>query len=166
MLQGLVYHAHHRPLTAPVAALLDLSATLHRKTPQSIPTPSSVIRRLASSSLLGGGRGSISPSLASIADAFVIPPIHVDQVAEAICTTLDSRNGIKGVVADGLARRKIEVALWFSCIVVLRLIASSSLNSAIMLHQTEWMHEFSVHTGPPNLYRPLAVAIPAIGRII
>jgi len=98
VLQGLVYHAHYRPLTTPAAALLDLSATLHRKAPQGVPTPSSVIRTLGSTSLLGGDRGSISSSLESIANAFVIPPIHVDQVGEAICTTLDSKNGIRGVV--------------------------------------------------------------------
>ena len=109
MLQGLVYHAHHRPLTTPAAALLDLSATLHRKAPEFIPTPSSVIRTLASSSLLGGGHGSISSSLESIANAFVIPPIHVDQVAEAICNALDSRNGIKGVVNT---RRMRELIGW------------------------------------------------------
>jgi len=96
--KGLVYHAHYRPLTTPAAALLDLSATLHRKAPRGVPTPSSVIRALASTNLLGGGRGPISSSLESIANAFVIPPIHVDQVAEAICATLDSKNGIRGVV--------------------------------------------------------------------
>jgi len=93
---SLVYHAHHRPLTTPAAALFDLSATLHRKAPQFIPTPSNIIRTLASSSLLRGGP--ISSSLESIANALVIPPIHVDQVAEAICATLDSTNGIEGVV--------------------------------------------------------------------
>jgi hypothetical protein len=108
-LQGLVYHAHYRPLTTPAATLLDLSATLHRKVPQGIPTPSSVIRTLASTNLLGGGRGTISSSLESIANAFVIPPIHVDQVAEAICTTLDSRSGIKGVVDT---RRMRELIGW------------------------------------------------------
>jgi nucleoside-diphosphate-sugar epimerase len=106
---SLVYHAHYRPLTTPAAALLDLSAMLHRKVPQGIPTPSSVIRTLASTSQYCCGRGTVSSSLESIANAFVIPPIHVDQVAEAICATLDSRSGIKGVVDT---RRMRELIGW------------------------------------------------------
>jgi hypothetical protein len=96
--QGLVYHAHYRPLTTPIAALLDLSATLHRKAPGGIPTPSSVARTLSR-------HGS---SLESIANALVIPPIHVDQVAEAICVVLEPRNGIRGVVDTGCMRELIS----------------------------------------------------------
>lgn len=45
---GLVYHAYQRPLTTPAAALFDLSATVHAKVPQSIPTPSKILRSLGS----------------------------------------------------------------------------------------------------------------------
>ncbi|GLB34904.1 putative NAD dependent epimerase/dehydratase family protein [Lyophyllum shimeji] len=88
---SLVYHAHHRPLTTPAAVLLDLSATLHSKVPPTLPTPSSVLRHLASTLPF--------TSLQSIANALSIPPIHVDHVAEAICAALDSSsNPIRGVV--------------------------------------------------------------------
>jgi len=45
---GLVYHAHQRPLMTPAAVLFDLSATVHAKIPQTIPTPSSILRSLGS----------------------------------------------------------------------------------------------------------------------
>ena len=106
--EGLVYHAHHRPLTTPAAAILDLCATLHRKSPPGIPTPSSILRSLGSSGLFGGGE-SIGSPLQSIADALAIPPIHVDHVADAICAALDSRNGVQGVVN---VRRMRELIGW------------------------------------------------------
>lgn len=97
MNQGLVYHAYYRPLTTPAAAFFDLSAAIHRKLPQGLPTPSGILRSLgsiyesSSSSHLGS-------SLDSLANALTIPPIHVDHVAEAICITLDPTNDIRGVV--------------------------------------------------------------------
>lgn len=39
-----------------------------------------------------------SPSLNSIANAMVIPPIHVDHVAEAVCITLEAGEEVQGVV--------------------------------------------------------------------
>jgi len=45
---GLVYHAHQRPLTTPAAVLFDLSATVHAKVPQTIPTSSKILRSLGS----------------------------------------------------------------------------------------------------------------------
>ena len=44
-----------------------------------------------------------------MANALVIPPIHVEQVAKAICYALDSRNGIRGIVDT---RRMREVIGW------------------------------------------------------
>lgn len=44
-----------------------------------------------------------------MADALVIPPIHVDHVADAICAALDSRNGVRGVVN---VRRMRELIGW------------------------------------------------------
>ncbi|KAF8197449.1 mitochondrial protein [Pholiota molesta] len=109
---SLVYHAHLRPLTTPAAALLDLSATIHRKLPEGIPTPSNILRSLGSLR-----RSTTHPSteydinaaspLESIANALTIPPIHVDHVADAICVSLDSRNDVRGVVGVGRMRELI-----------------------------------------------------------
>jgi hypothetical protein len=99
-----VYHAHHRPLTSPVAALLDLSASLHSKVPSSIPTPSGVLRLLGSTLSPPG-----SSSLDSVANALTIPPIHVQHVAEAICAALDPARDVRGVVS---VRRMRELIGW------------------------------------------------------
>ncbi len=79
---GLVYHAHFRPLSTPLAALLEFSAQMHAKVPKAIPTPSSILRRLG---------------LESVPNALTIPPIHVDHVGEAICAALENET-VKGVV--------------------------------------------------------------------
>ncbi|KAI6045763.1 hypothetical protein EDC04DRAFT_2877149 [Pisolithus marmoratus] len=118
---SLVYHAHQRPLISPFAALIDLSASLHAKIPTGVPTPSSVLRKLgskfsstssssseaytrpptydtppSSSSSFPSG---LASALNSMANALVIPPIHVDHVAEAICVALDPRRtDVKGVI--------------------------------------------------------------------
>jgi len=92
MRPSLVYHPHLRPYTAPVAALLDLSSTVQSKLPKGVPTPSELLHGL-SQTLVG------TPSvLDSIARALSIPPIHVDQVAEAICVAADKgRADVRGV---------------------------------------------------------------------
>lgn len=89
---SLVYHAHHRPLTTPLAALFDFSATVHSRMPPTVPTPSSVLRALSDQTG--------TSALESMANALTIPPIHVDHVAEAICTALDSSRlpAVSGVV--------------------------------------------------------------------
>ncbi|KAI6109477.1 hypothetical protein F5141DRAFT_1275939 [Pisolithus sp. B1] len=117
---SLVYHAHQRPSVSPLAALIDLSASLHARIPTGVPTPSSVLRTLgskfsstssssseahtrppiydtpASSSTFPSG---LASALNSMANALTIPPIHVDHVAEAICVALDPRRtDVKGVV--------------------------------------------------------------------
>ena len=75
-----------------MAALLDLSSTIQSKFPREIPTPSDVLRGL-SQTLVGG-----PSALNSIARALSLPPIHVDQVAEAICVAADSeRPDVRGV---------------------------------------------------------------------
>ena len=101
-LLGLIYHPHFRPLTSPVAALLDLSATLHAKAPRTLPTPSGFLRALAraSSSAHTSAEGTlVSPSpLDAVANALTIPPIHVDHVAEAVCIAADgAREDVRGV---------------------------------------------------------------------
>jgi len=100
---SLVYHAHLRPLVTPAATLLDFSAAIHKKVPQSIPTPSSLLRSLGSIYTNPGVN-----LLESIANALTIPPIHVDHVAEAICAAFESR-GVTGIVG---VRRMRELIGW------------------------------------------------------
>jgi len=94
---SLVYHAYHRPLTTPAAAFLDLSAAIHRKIPQGLPTPSSLLRSLGSI-YASPPSSHIGSSFDSLANALIIPPIYVDHVADAICVALDLTNDIRGVV--------------------------------------------------------------------
>lgn len=92
---SLVYHPHLRPYTAAMAALLELSSTVQSKLSRGMPTPSDVLHGL-SQTLVGG-----PSALDSIARALSLPPIHVDQVAEAICIAADSErpdvHGVYGV---------------------------------------------------------------------
>jgi hypothetical protein len=89
---GLVYHPHLRPYTAAVAALLDLSSTVQSNLPKGLPTPSEFLHGL--SNVLVGK----SSALDSVARALSLPPIHVDQVAEAICVAADNeRADVRGV---------------------------------------------------------------------
>ncbi|CAL1704701.1 unnamed protein product [Somion occarium] len=99
---SLIYHPHFRPLTSPVAALLDFSATVHSRLPRGLPTPAGLLRSIASntSSKSQGIHASlVQPSpLDAIANAMTIPPIHVDHVAEAICTAVENeRSDVRGV---------------------------------------------------------------------
>ncbi|KAG5220868.1 MIOREX complex component [Salix suchowensis] len=81
--------------------LFDLSANLHAKAPLAFPTPSRILRHLASTF------PSSSASLQSIANAMVIPPIHVDHVAAAACIALE-RADVKGVVGVNEMRKLLE----------------------------------------------------------
>lgn len=92
MRPSLVYHPHLRPYTAAMAALLDLSSTVQSKLPIGVPTPSDILHGLSQTFV---GRTS---ALDSIASALSLPPIHVDQVAEAICVAANSeRPDVQGV---------------------------------------------------------------------
>lgn len=107
---GLIYHPHFRPLTSPIAALLDLSATVHRKVPSGLPTPSGFLRALGSafpSPPVPQTPVSSSP-LESVANALTIPPIHVDHVAEAIAIAADTRRvDVQGVLGVAEMRELI-----------------------------------------------------------
>ncbi|KAI8998610.1 NAD-P-binding protein [Trametes punicea] len=95
---SLIYHPHFRPIMSPVAALLDLSATIHARAPASLPTPASVLRRLGDF-LPRPARPDLTPDspLHAMARALTIPPIHVDHVAEAICIAADNaRTDVRG----------------------------------------------------------------------
>ncbi|TFK42533.1 hypothetical protein BDQ12DRAFT_676377 [Crucibulum laeve] len=105
---SLVYHAHYRPMTTPAAVLLDLSSSIHAKVPRSLPTPAGLLRSLGSVGNSSAADESPS-SFASMANALVIPPIHVDHVADAICVALDSSQEVRGVVN---VRRMRELIGW------------------------------------------------------
>ncbi|OBZ75999.1 GTP:AMP phosphotransferase AK3, mitochondrial [Grifola frondosa] len=101
---SLIYHPHIRPIISPVAALLDLSATIHNKIPAGIPTPGGILRSLGAALPIGAHPQSLvsSSPLDAIANALTIPPIHVDHVAEAICIAVDNkRPDVRGRWGEG-----------------------------------------------------------------
>lgn len=73
-----------------------MSATIHRKIPQGLPTPSSLLRSLGST-YATPSPSHVGSSLDSLANTLVIPPIHVDHVADVVCVTLTT-DDIQGVV--------------------------------------------------------------------
>lgn len=95
---GLVYHAHLRPMTTPIATLLDISAGIHKAIPSNLPTPASILRSLSSLSSTSSHEKEYQPSvLNSLANALTLPPIHVDHVAQAICVALQ-REDVSGPI--------------------------------------------------------------------
>ncbi|KAH9901417.1 NAD-P-binding protein [Cubamyces lactineus] len=95
---SLIYHPHFRPIISPMAALLDLSATIHSKAPAGFPTPSAILQTLGGL-LPRPARPDLTPDspLHAMARALTIPPIHVDHVAEAICIAADNaRTDVRG----------------------------------------------------------------------
>lgn len=93
---SLIYHPHYRPLTSPLAAALDLSSVLHSRIPQGIPTPSGLLRTLAS--ITRSPSSLLPPPFDAMANALTVPPIHVDHVGETIAAAVDvDRDDIRGV---------------------------------------------------------------------
>lgn len=86
MRPSLVYHPHLRPYTAALAALFDLSSTVQSRFPKGVPTPSQLLHGISETFV---GKAS---TLDSVARALSLPPIHVDQVAEAICMAADAKS--------------------------------------------------------------------------
>lgn len=86
MRPSLVYHPHLRPYTAALAAVFDLSSTIQSKFPKGVPTPSQMLHGFSETFV---GKAS---ALDSVARALSLPPIHVDQVAEAICVAADAKS--------------------------------------------------------------------------
>lgn len=82
------------------AVFLDLSATLHSKVPESLPTPAGWLRALARAVPGTSSPSLVAPSpLDSLSRALTTPPIHVDHVAEAVCIAADgARTDVQGVV--------------------------------------------------------------------
>ncbi|EJD52923.1 NAD(P)-binding protein [Auricularia subglabra TFB-10046 SS5] len=77
---GLIYHAHLRPLTSPIAAMLSASAHFHHRLPESVPTPAGLMRTLSRL---------VAEPLDSVANALTTHPIHVEHVASAACAAVE-----------------------------------------------------------------------------
>ncbi|KIJ44035.1 hypothetical protein M422DRAFT_228655 [Sphaerobolus stellatus SS14] len=92
-----IYHPHLRPISSPMAALMDLSATIHNKAPSIIPTPSRILRALSSDR----PEGELPDAARALAETMELPPVHLDHVADAICKSIEDP-AIHGVV--GLKR--------------------------------------------------------------
>ncbi|KAI0831337.1 NAD-P-binding protein [Trametes gibbosa] len=108
---SLIYHPHLRPMISPVAALLDLLATMNAKAPSGFPTPAEVLHKLGRM-LARPERADLTldSSLDAFARMLTIPPIHVDHVAEAVCVAADSaRADVRG--AYGVAEMR-ELIGW------------------------------------------------------
>jgi len=84
-----IYHPHLRPITSPIAALASLSATIHEKAPSVLPTPSRVLRALASNP---PSPEQLPSALNAMANTFELQPIHLDHVAEAICKAIEQKD--------------------------------------------------------------------------
>ncbi|EUC62240.1 NAD(P)H-binding family protein [Rhizoctonia solani AG-3 Rhs1AP] len=109
---GLMYHPHTRPLTTPIATLLDLSASMHQKMP--LPGPANLLRALASTNLarsqssvgLDSTAAVLDSPLEAMARALETPPIHVEHVAQAACEAI-AQEDVVGPYGVGEMRRLI-----------------------------------------------------------
>jgi hypothetical protein len=89
-------------MTSLPAAALDLSVYVHKNAPSFLPTPAGALRLLASAT------GGLSSPFTSMSNALTIPPIHVDQVAEAVARAVDANaTEVRGVVGVEDMRRLI-----------------------------------------------------------
>lgn len=91
---GLMYHPHERPLSTPLAVLLDVTSRLHSRMPFALPLPPSPppLSRSSPSS-----RSSPLQALGALGASLQVPPIHVDHVAECICRSVEDQH-VQGVV--------------------------------------------------------------------
>lgn len=103
VLLGLIYHPHLRPILSPAAALLSLSATLHDQPTHVLPTPADALRKLGS---LGRSLNDTPTASHSLANLLETHPIHVEQVAQAICLAIE-RPDVEGPVNVKEMRRLI-----------------------------------------------------------
>jgi hypothetical protein len=74
---------------SPIATLLDFSAFVHSKVPRQLPNPAGMLRFLGSSFTPPASDVVRATPMDSLANTLVLPPVHVDHVAEAACTALD-----------------------------------------------------------------------------
>jgi hypothetical protein len=91
---GFIYHPHLRPITSPIAALASLSAAIHEKAPSAIPTPSRILRALASNP---SSPEQIPSTLHAMASTLELAPIHLDHVGEAVCKSIEQQ-AVRGPV--------------------------------------------------------------------
>ncbi|KAJ9125560.1 hypothetical protein QFC22_000522 [Naganishia vaughanmartiniae] len=91
---GLMYHPHDRPLTTPLAVLLDITSSLHSRMPFALPLPASPV---PTSSRSPASRSSPLQALGAVGASLQVPPIHVDHVAECICRSIEDEQ-VHGVV--------------------------------------------------------------------
>lgn len=82
-----------------MAVLLDFSATVHGYVPKGVPSPSKLLRALSTlvSDVPSDASERIPPALESLAKTLEISPMHVDQVAQAICEAIENPH-IRGVI--------------------------------------------------------------------
>src|SRR6266436_924551 len=115
-----MYHPHTRPLTTPLATLLQgfvagHSALLNSQLP--IPSPANILQALASFSPNPHSvqpltqMPSISPfkSLSSVARALETPPIHVDHVALTIIKSIELKHDMDVHARSILAQGNFEI---------------------------------------------------------
>jgi hypothetical protein len=89
-----MYHPHERPLSTPLAVLLDVTSRIHSRMPFALPLPPSPppVSRSSPSS-----RSSPLQALGALGASLQVPPIHVDHVAECICRSVEDQH-VQGVV--------------------------------------------------------------------
>lgn len=80
---GLMYHPALKPATTLPAALLDLSASVHKRLGAlGVPTPAGLLR---AASMLG-------PDVRPLANALESSPLHAETVARAVCAALEAEH--------------------------------------------------------------------------
>ncbi|KZO95805.1 NAD(P)-binding protein [Calocera viscosa TUFC12733] len=89
---GFMFHPHTRPLSTPVASLLDLTASLSACVPSFLPSPGRMLRTIPLSETHG-----LPPATHAIANALETRPMHVESVARAICAAIEL-DSVAGVV--------------------------------------------------------------------
>ncbi|EJU05569.1 NADP-binding protein [Dacryopinax primogenitus] len=88
---GFMFHPHTRPLSTPVASVLDLASSISACAPNFLPSPAGFLRTLS----LGQAK-ELSPASHSMANSLETRPMHVESVARAICAAieLDTVDGV------------------------------------------------------------------------
>ncbi|KAF8344220.1 uncharacterized protein EI90DRAFT_2900713 [Cantharellus anzutake] len=113
---GLLYHPHIRPLTTPLATVLQGSVSVHTALLNSripVPSPANVLRALATFSPNSTSTQSFAqtPSpfepLSSVARALETSPMHVDHVATAIINSIERGQAAQAQTVPTSARFEI-----------------------------------------------------------
>lgn len=91
---SMIYDPDTRPMTIPVG-LFTFSAWMHAAMPSIVPMPASILRWLGTN-VFPKATDQTPSALVSMATLLSVPPIRVDHLAEAICTSLDPAKTIRG----------------------------------------------------------------------